>query len=180
MKPVRKKYTLYHFYLRDNGIFPNSSLPVLHYSHVLDLPLLFPSKSVESLFEKNGWSNIQKSGVFKYHHYHSNTHEVLGIIKGETTLLLGGDGGVRLDVKKGDVLLIPAGVAHKNLGDQNQVKCILAYPEGRNYDMKYGESGERPKTDQNIQKVPVPDNDPVFGAEGVMFNYWKVEHEIIP
>jgi len=180
MKPIRKKYSLSHFYLRDNGIFPNSTLPVLHYSHVLDLPLFFPAKSVEALFKENNWSNFQVSGVFKYHHYHSVTHEVMAVLKGETELVLGGDGGIHLKIKKGDVLIIPAGVAHKNLGDQNQVKCLLAYPEGKNYDMKYGEPGERPKTDNNIKLVPMPTYDPVFGAEGALFNFWKVTQEIAP
>jgi uncharacterized protein YjlB len=180
MRPVRKKFTLHHYYLKDNGIFPNSPFPVLHYSHVLDLPLLFPAKSVENLFESNNWSNLQKSGIFKYHHYHSVTHEVIAILKGETSLMLGGDHGVRVDIKKGDVLLIPAGVAHKNLGDQNQVKCLLAYPNGMSYDMKYGEQGERPRTDDNIKHVPMPTYDPVFGAEGALFNFWKEKLEIAP
>jgi uncharacterized protein YjlB len=180
MKPIRKKYTLKHFYVRDNGIFPNSVLPVLHYSNVLDLPLLFPAKTVEALFDKNNWGNFQKSGVFKYHHYHSNTHEVMAVIKGETELVLGGDGGTHVKIRKGDVLIIPAGVAHKNLGDQNQLTCILAYPDGKSYDMKYGESGERPKADQSIRSVPVPENDPVFGADGVMFNNWKLKQETAP
>ena len=180
MKPVRKKYTLQHFYLKDNGIFPNSPLPVLHYQNILDLPLLFPAKSVETLFQSNNWSNFQKSGIFKYHHYHSTTHEVMAVLKGETTLMLGGDHGIRLDIKKGDVLIIPAGVAHKNLGDQNQVRCILAYPNGTGYDMKYGEPGERPKAEDSIKHVPVPTYDPVFGAEGALFNFWKVTQEIAP
>jgi uncharacterized protein YjlB len=52
-------------------------------------------------------------------------------------------------------------MAHKNLGEENQVKCVGAYPEGRNYDMNYGHAGERPSTDSNISRVPMPDKDPI-------------------
>ncbi len=130
--------------LRDNGKFPNNFLPVLLYKGVLYIPSLFPARNVKNLFESNRWSNSWDSGIFTYHHYHSTTHEVLGVYRGETTLLLGGDDGVRVKIEQGDVLVIPAGVAHKNLGEVHDVGCIGAYPNGMDYDMNYGKTGERP------------------------------------
>lgn len=158
--------------LKDDGTFPNNKLPVLFYKGILDLPLLFPATCVKKLFEDNGWSNAWDDGVFEYHHYHSITHEVLGVYEGETVLQLGGEKGKKLKVEKGDVLIIPAGVAHKNLNEEDDIQCIGAYPHGMSYDMNYGKMGERPRTDSNIQNVPVPESDPVFGAFGGLMEIW--------
>jgi uncharacterized protein YjlB len=68
--------------LRDNGVFPNSRYPALLYKGALDIPLLFKGAHVGHLFERNGWSNNWDAGIYEYHHYHSITHEVLGIYKG--------------------------------------------------------------------------------------------------
>jgi uncharacterized protein YjlB len=169
----KKYYAEYSYVLNDDGTFPNSHLPVLLYKGVLDLPALFPAAYVENLFKVNHWSNSWKSGIFTYHHYHSITHEVVGVYKGETTLLLGGENGTKVKIEKGDVLIIPAGVAHKNLGDENDVACVGAYPEGKSYDMNYGKTGERPFTDQNIKCVPLPERDPVLGLKGGTSHYWR-------
>ncbi|HEX3935633.1 MAG TPA: cupin [Puia sp.] len=152
------------FYLKDTGIFPNSTLPAVLYHQALDLPYLFKGLFVKQLFAKNHWTNAWDSGIFTYHHYHSTSHEVLGFFKGGTTLLLGGENGQPITVGPGDVLVIPAGVAHKNLGREHQVGCIGAYPDGRDFDINTGKPGERLTTDQNIAQLPVPDNDPVYGA----------------
>lgn len=118
------------YLLKDDGVFPNSELPVLFYPGILSLPPLFGAHVIGKLFQKNGWSNTWKSGIYTFHHYHSNTHEVMGVCRGETTLQLGGERGMRLTIKRGDVLIIPAGVAHKNLGAESDVTCVGAYPNG--------------------------------------------------
>lgn len=159
--------------LQDDGVFPNSRLPALLYKGALDIPVLFPGTHVRNIFERNGWFNSWAAGIFEYHHYHSITHEVLGIYKGHTKLQLGGPEGPKIFIEKGDVLVIPAGVAHKNLGGENDVGVIGAYPDGRDYDMNYGKPGERPLTDENIKGVPVPENDPVLGLEKGLINLWK-------
>lgn len=160
-------------YLKDDGIFPNNVLPVLLYKSVLELPLLLPSNYIKTIFAINNWSNAWTNGIFEYHHYHSTTHEVLGVYKGATTLQLGGDNGIKIKIEKGDVLIIPAGVAHKNLEKQNNIKCVGAYPGGKDYDINYGKMGERPQTDKNIKQVPIPSQDPIFGLQGGIKDYWK-------
>ena len=64
-------------------------------------------------------------------------------------------------------------MAHKNLGAENSVGVIGAYPDGREYDMNYGKPGERPCTDKNIKEVPVPESDPVLGISGGLTKIWK-------
>src|SRR5689334_7359155 len=153
-----------HF-VKDDGIFPNNRLPILHYPKVLELPQLLPAHAVKKLFQENNWTNNWKQGIYTYHHYHSNKHEVLGVCKGETLLELGGEKGITLLIQEGDVLIIPAGVAHINLGKENDVDCVGGYPDGRDYDMNYGKPGERPRADHNIASLPLPGTDPVFGKK---------------
>jgi uncharacterized protein YjlB len=172
MKKPAPEYFVEHYYFADDGVYPNSDLPVLLYKKVLTLPPLFPAAYIKRLFAKNKWSNAWNYGIFEYDHYHSITHEVLGFFKGETHLQLGGKKGSKIHVEKGDVLIIPAGVAHKNLGDEKQIRCVGAYPGGMDYDINYGNVGERPQTDRNIRKVPRPGYDPVFGKKGGINNYW--------
>jgi uncharacterized protein YjlB len=161
------------FFVKDDGIFPNNSLPIIFYERVLNLPHLLAARTIKKLFQKNTWGNNWKQGIYTYHHYHSITHEVIGICEGETLLQLGGENGLLLFVQKGDVLIIPAGVAHINLGKENDVTCIGGYPDGKDYDMNYGKKGERPGTDENIASVPLPKTDPVFGNKEGVVKLWK-------
>jgi uncharacterized protein YjlB len=71
------------------------------------------------------------------------------------------------------VIVIPAGVAHRNLGKETQIMCVGAYPEGRSYDMHVGKAGERPQADQNIFLVPIPQTDPIQGRQGNLIRIWK-------
>lgn len=128
---------------------------------------------MRGIFGENGWTNNWRAGIFTYSHYHSTTHEVLGVVKGKATILLGGEGGKKIIIQKGDVLVIPAGVAHKNLSQENDITCIGGYPDGQDYDMNYGNPGERPLTDRNIAAVPMPDTDPVYGSNGPLMDIWK-------
>jgi uncharacterized protein YjlB len=161
------------YIVESDDYFPNSHLPVLHYARVLVLPKLFTAVAVKNLFRANDWKNNWKQGIYTYHHYHSVTHEVLGFCKGETLLMLGGENGITLFVQEGDVLVIPAGVAHINLGRENDVTCIGGYPDGRDYDMNYGKLGERPRTDHYITATPLPGTDPVFGPGGPLIQLWN-------
>ena len=174
MSRQKLKSSVAIYYISDDGVFPNNNtLPVLFYKSILTLPKIFPAWGIKNLFKSNGWSNSWKDSIYDYHHYHSITHEVLGVYKGKTKVQLGGDYGIELTLEKGDVLIIPAGVAHKNLTPKNTFKCIGAYPGGMKYDIKTGEQDERPDTDEKIQEVPVPATDPVFGEKGELQNNWK-------
>ncbi|HSZ87036.1 MAG TPA: hypothetical protein VK787_13470 [Puia sp.] len=160
-------------YCVDDGIFPNSVLPALLYRNVLKLPFLFSGNFIKNIFERNNWSNAWKAGIFTYHHYHSNTHEALGVYRGKTKIMLGGESGSMIEIQKGDVLIISAGVAHKNLGSENQLGVIGAYPGGKKYDIKYGRKDERPEADINIQNVKVPETDPIWGAFLGLVKIWN-------
>lgn len=143
------------------------------YKSALQLPL-FKVTFIKTILKRNSWENSWKNGVYEYHHYHSVSHEVLCAYRGATKVLLGGDNGVIVDFEAGDVLIIPAGVAHKNIEPDNLFKCVGAYPKGQNYDMNYGQPFERPEADKNILKVPLPTEDPVYGKHGPLIEHWKI------
>ncbi|MCW3087455.1 MAG: cupin protein [Sediminibacterium sp.] len=161
------------YLLHDNGQFPNSKLPVIHHKNAIDLPFFRSAHAIEKIFEENGWTNNWDSGIYTYHHYHSITHEAFGVYKGRALLLLGGENGKHVVIQKGDVIIIPAGVAHKNMGKEEDALCIGGYPEGKDFDMNYGNPGERPQTDLNIAGVPIPSTDPVFGMDSGLVELWK-------
>lgn len=174
MKYINQSYIHEIYHIKDDGTFPNNSeYPVVVYKRIFNLPAFFAASTIRKIFKENNWKNSWKYGVYEYHHYHSITHEVLGISKGKTILLLGGEHGVKIEVEKGDVIIIPAGVAHKNLGKKNNIVCIGAYPEGKDYDMNYGKASERPNADKNVKNVMKPETDPVFGKAGGIAEHWK-------
>ena len=110
--------------------------------------------------------------MFGYHHYHSTAHEVLGIFRGHATVQFGGEQGVVWSVGTGDVVIIPAGVAHKNVACSRDFCAVGAYPAGQQPDRCYGKPGERPQADANIAQVPLPQADPVSGEHGALMTQW--------
>ena len=160
--------------LRDDGTYPNNErLPLLAYQGALSLPDHDPAAAIETLFRSNGWAGSWRNGVYSFHHYHSTAHEVLGVYAGSATIQLGGEQGIVLSVRRGDVVIIPAGVAHKNVGASPDFRVVGAYPLGQGPDMNYGRPGERPQADHNIAGVRLPQADPVYGVDGSLLQHWS-------
>lgn len=162
------------FTFKDDGIIPNSALPLLFYKGVF-LEDYVDADAMIAHFRDFGWRNAWKNGVYDYHHYHSITHEVLGIYQGRAVLQLGGERGVQLAVEAGDVIVIPAGVAHKRVSQSEDFAVVGAYPDGCEYDLMKGQAGERPKADENIARVPIPEYDPVYGKAHGLLDSWSLE-----
>lgn len=156
---------------QDDGTFPNSPLPLLLYEQVLNAAPVNPA-DIEKLFHSNKWINSWRNGLYSYHHYHSTAHEVLGLYSGWVKAQLGGPNGKIVTVKAGDVIVIPAGVAHKNIDQSPDFKVVGAYPKGQIPDMKYGKQGERPGADENIKAVALPECDPIYGGKGPLIKEW--------
>ena len=155
--------------LEDDGIFPNNGkFPLIVYHDIfLSADLCLP-ENIEALFNSNRWPAAWRNGVYPFHHYHSNAHEVLGVYSGEAIIQLGGDSGIKAEVHAGDIILIPAGVAHKRLSSSGGFALVGAYPEGQHPDMQYGKKEERPVVLENIERVPLPFADPVLGSTGTI------------
>ncbi len=158
------------YYFKDDGKIPNNKLPLLIYRAAL--PGNQDATNLIQMFAANNWTNAWDNGIYSYHHYHSTTHEVLGIYAGSATLHLGGESGDRLRVTAGDVIIIPAGVGHKKLEASSDFAVVGAYPEGRDWDVLKGEPGERPTADENIASLPIPKSDPLLGIRQGLTKIW--------
>ncbi|MEO6396503.1 MAG: cupin domain-containing protein, partial [Devosia sp.] len=101
--------------LKRDAQMPNSALPVLVYRQPLSGDDL--EKRIRKMFEANHWHGIWRNGIYDYHHFHSNAHEVLGIAHGTVEVKLGGDSGETLTLAAGDVVVLPAGTGHCRLSD---------------------------------------------------------------
>lgn len=159
-------------YFKDDGIVPNNKYPLLHYTNVFTERGIKGAEWLEQKFLSNNWSNSWRNGIFTFQHYHSITHEVLGIYSGEVLVLLGGEKGEKVRAKAGDIIVIPAGVGHKNLGDSD-LGVVGAYPNGMPVDILRAQASDRPKADQNIVAVPFPGTDPFLGEREGLIKIWK-------
>lgn len=160
--------------MADDGLFPNNpALPVLVYKGAVFLHPADEAEHIQDIFSRNGWDAAWKGDIYSYQHYHSTAHEVLAVFCGTADLQLGGPEGICVELSRGDVVIIPAGVAHKKLKASEDFLCVGAYPHGQEYDMNYGKEEERPVALSQIAKVRLPDLDPVFGADGPLMVNWQ-------
>ena len=130
------------------------------------------ASAIEDRFRAHGWGNSWRDGVYGTHHYHSEAHEALGVYAGRARVQFGGERGPVFEVRAGDALVIPAGVAHKRLDSSGDFGVVGAYPPGQSPDMCYGVKGERPASDERIARVSGPQTDPVFGGDGPLLELW--------
>ena len=159
--------------LSPNGQIPNNpTLPLLLYQQVFEESQGL-KEQFQQAFEQNKWKGSWVNGVFDYHHYHSNAHEVLGVASGTATLMFGGPEGLEVDVRAGDMVILPAGTGHCRLSASDDFKVVGAYPTGQeDYDTCTQKDDPEEKED-NIQKVPLPEADPVSGENGPLMEHWK-------
>jgi uncharacterized protein YjlB len=95
-------------------------------------------------------------------------------MSGEASIALGGPEGTTVEVRAGDVVVIPAGVGHRNAGSSCDFAVLGAYPRGQeSYDLRTGEEGERPEALENIRNVPLPEADPLYGPGGPLPARWS-------
>ncbi len=171
-KLIQEAYLVSHK-IEANGNFPNNpKYPLMIYKGALLIHPNDTAEVVKNVFAQNGYSNAWVNGIFDYHHYHSNTHEVLGVFSGKAEVQFGGEHGVCIELDKGDVVLIPAGVAHKRLSASEEFKVIGAYPKGVEYNTLRGTEEELKEAEKEIAAVPEPESDPVYGSKGHLFECW--------
>jgi uncharacterized protein YjlB len=163
---------LTQLFFTDDGQTPNSRLPVLLYRQVA-LDSSDRARAFEALFSANHWPAQWRAQVFDYHHYHSNAHEVLGVVSGRARLQLGGPAGAEQTVEAGDVLILPAGTGHCSLEQSSDFLVVGGYPAGQaDYDIQRPNPATHAASVQSIAKVALPIADPVYGAAGPLVEVW--------
>lgn len=132
------------------------------------------ASELSMLFEAAGSVEPQWTyGMYRTTHYHSITHEVLGVISGRAKLCFGGETNpdrFEPTVEKGDLIIVPAGVGHRRLdedrgGPEGMFAMVGAYPRGKSWDMCYGTPGEEAKL-KSIASQPWFHRDPLYGEDG--------------
>ena len=153
-----------------NGRIPNSQLPVAIYKSAGEGEDL--AKFFKHRFKNNHWRGQWAQGIYGYHHFHSNAHEVLGIAAGSALLILGGEGGREIAVDKGDVLVLPAGTGHRRIKDSWDFWVVGAYPQGQeNYD-EYTDQAMCMNCKNRLRAVELPTRDPLYGEDGPLVKLW--------
>ncbi|MGB9644242.1 MAG: cupin domain-containing protein [Stellaceae bacterium] len=161
-----------HFFADDGRVPNNPSLPLIVYRRALETGPRCAA-DCETLFAHNGWGGAWRNGIYAHHHYHSTAHEVLGIAAGSVRVRLGGEDGTTVELHAGDVVVIPAGVAHKNEGASPDLVVVGAYPGGKSPDMCSPAAQQRERALQNVREVPLPASDPVSGKAGPLTERWS-------
>ncbi|WP_128925303.1 cupin [Bradyrhizobium guangxiense] len=162
---------------RDDGIVPNNpNFPVLFYRGAVQLKgrRFSPDVIIDTLFDTNGWGRSWRDTVYDFVHYHSQIHEVMGVARGTARIECGGIKGRILNVKAGDVLVLPAGTGHRLIESSRDFLVVGAYPQNGTYD-ECTDTRERPDAIKRIAKVRKPKTDPVMGADGPLLDAWRRE-----
>ena len=145
------------------GVLPNSRFPLL----IQRGGIAGGAQPVMQRFRSNGWlNNWQYPGIYDYPHFHSTTHECLGVAVGWMELVLFGEGGEKVRLEAGDVVVMPAGVSHAMAGGSDDVLVVGGYPDGRDWDnMREDRIDAAAGRDaaKRIMMLPIPSRDPVTG-----------------
>jgi uncharacterized protein YjlB len=156
-----------------HNLIPNSSLqskPLIIY-HSAFSPSDASADQIESHLLKTGVVTPQwRYTMYDTTHFHSTTHEVLCVTAGRAKLCFGGEhnpGRVEPVVKRGDVIVVPAGVSHRLLQsiDPDPFMMVGSYPNGESWDMCYGNQDEESKI-SNIKNLSWFNKDPIYGDQG--------------
>ncbi|KAB7897668.1 cupin [Rouxiella sp. S1S-2] len=163
---------------KSDGGVPNSPLPVLIYHHVIAPEAVDNADYLEHLFTTNGWPPQWRYGVYPFTHFHSNTPEALGVFAGSAKLQLGGEKGNIIQVNVGDVLLLPAGVGHKQVSADENFMMVGAYPPNVTADLCHDDVAKLAVRTKAVAKVPLPETDPVTGhSEGSMLLWHQASEQ---
>lgn len=161
-----------HRFAGDAEVPNNPLLPVLLYRAAF-APGPDAADRCAALFAANGWPGAWRNGIFAHHHYHSTAHEVLGIAAGSATVRLGGAGGQSVRLRAGDVVVIPAGVAHKREAASSDLVVVGAYPRGQSPDLCRAGAVARERALASLAAVPLPEADPLAGRAGPLVTRWR-------
>lgn len=150
----------------------NPRLPVLIYRNLAQGSPEDLAQWFEATFAAQGWPPAWRYTIYDYPHYHSTSHEVIGIFRGRARVRLGDDVGLTVDLHAGDGILLPAGVSHERQESSPDFQGVGAYPHGFEVDQQTLENHDRAGSERRIAALPCPDHDP-FWEHGPMLREWR-------
>ncbi|MFB6355053.1 MAG: cupin domain-containing protein [bacterium] len=131
---------------------------------------------IENVYRSNNWGGTWRNGIYSYHHYHSNAHEVLGVVNGSAVVLFGGPapGGVALELSAGDVAVLPAGTGHKRESSGGRLLVVGGYPKScPGWNLKKARSDPPSQIMSDIRDTSSPSGDPIYGDAGPLVDTWQ-------
>ena len=169
---TRKPYVLR---FKDDGSIPNNPrLPLIYYrSPVALAAAVDPAAVFEVLFGHHGWLDQWRDAIYDFQHFHTQTHEVLGIARGTARAQFGGPNGRVIALKAGDVVVLPAGTGHRRLSKSKDLVVVGAYPPGGTYDEPKPGEVDHDSARRSIKKTKIPATDPVYGKHGPLCRLWR-------
>lgn len=175
MLQLKKHLPVTSFVLPDDGVIPNSRLPVIVYHSILDfVDQTAVIEELSSLVEKHDWQLNWTWRIYKFTHWHSTAHEGLACIAGGAWVLFGGPKvGRRFYLSRGDVAILPAGVSHQNISSSDNFKVCGFYPKGQKWDLIRGARTLDHAARRRAPQVPMPSQDPLQGSSGPLLPIWK-------
>ena len=173
MPDVKDKIDPLAIVFADDGLVPNNPMPFLVYKGAVDVANAHPERTIEALFDANGWGDMWRNGIFDYLHYHATVHEALGVARGQAKVQFGGDGGKAFDLAAGDVAILPAGTGHQRISASSDFCVVGAYPPGPKMQITRPTPENHAKALQTIPLVPLPESDPVLGKDGPLVRLWR-------
>ena len=105
-------------------------------------------------------------------HFYVTTHKVLCVTNGQAQLRFGGESNasrVDVEVRKGDVIIVPAGVPHRLLKDIGRdLEIVESYPKGIVVDADLRRLGSRVQQTHlyTIASLAWFTKDPIYGDQG--------------
>lgn len=145
--------------------FPGNEIELQLYRAVFNNDQTELDAKFRKLFSNYGWSIPWINGVYGFHHFHAEAHEVLGCAAGWVVVQIGGPNGPKFKLTAGDAMLIPAGVAHKNIDSSADYSILGSYPHGQEPDLRRGNPDEWNEVLNKISLVRLWDRDPITGKK---------------
>ena len=163
------------FRFADDGETPNNpALPLVLYRGAVDVTGADPAAAFEKTFAAHGWGDGWRNGIFDFLHFHTRTHEVLGIARGRATVEFGGAQGETVELQAGDVAILPVGTGHRRLSGSRDLLVVGAYPAESCIDQHRPNQVSHDKALADIAGTKLPEQDPVFGSDGPLKQLWKL------
>ncbi|MBP2195017.1 cupin domain-containing protein [Pantoea cypripedii] len=113
----------------DGWVPNNPALPILHFRTQAG------QADLMSALRQAGWTPQWQAAPFSYQHFHSRSHAIFVVANGRGEWQLGGDNGVVMQAKAGDVIFLPAGSGQRLLRSQDDFSVIACYPNGNAWDV---------------------------------------------
>ncbi|MCF3111710.1 hypothetical protein LL912_23180 [Niabella sp. CC-SYL272] len=159
------------FYFREENSIPNSPHPLLIYRAFFNKTGDACENWLKKKFMINKWFPLPGVPPLDATFYYTNTHVVLGVCAGEAKWQFGGTLGLTMVIEKGDVLVVPAGVALRHLESGTGFKITGAASPGVVPKIRKVFSGHS-KASGPITDVALPDTDPVLGTDDGLLGIW--------